>query len=62
MNGLYTASQIKNWESSTNKITSNGKDYWLPARPLVMWTLVYRLKLAYMVFIGKYDALNWEDK
>lgn len=35
------------------------KGIWTPARPLGLFSLVSRLKLAYGVFIGKYDALKW---
>ena len=39
---------------------SNG--VWIPARPLGYQGLFIfkRLKAAYNVFIGKYDALDWE--
>lgn len=32
---------------------------WLPARPLGYYSLRSRLRLAYMVFTGKADALLW---
>lgn len=41
---------------------------WLPARTLKIerrwpWSrLAHRLKLAFNVFTGRYDALDWEDQ
>ena len=32
---------------------------WVPVRPLGLYSLWNRLKLAIGVFIGKYDALKW---
>ena len=34
---------------------------WLPARPINVNTALTRFKLAWGVFIGRYDALDWED-
>lgn len=39
---------------------------WLPARPLPFWPsaptrLLRRVRLAWGVFTGRYDALDWED-
>jgi hypothetical protein len=52
----YTAREIKTWE------VARGPDY-RPARPLnyQLDGLKRRLKLAWAVFIGRYDALDWED-
>lgn len=53
----YTARQIKNWDVDTER---NGKC--VPARPLnhkyESWKS--RIKNAFLVLIGKYDALDWE--
>lgn len=37
---------------------------WVQARPSGYggFRLLYRLKLAYMVFVGKWDALKWEGQ
>ncbi len=55
---IYTASSLRNWDCDTNK---NGR--WIPARPLgwqgIRW--LHNLKLAFLVLIGKYDVLDWED-
>ncbi len=32
---------------------------WMPARPLGHYSLTSRLRLAWMVFTGKCDALKW---
>lgn len=32
---------------------------WIPARPLGFYSIWYRLELAWGVFIGRYDALEW---
>ena len=56
---LYTATTI-NLYSNLIK-TPNGN--YILARPLSYSTvnLLSRLKLAYYVFIGRYDALDWEE-
>ena len=54
---LYRAEQIKGWHSYTR--TDEGGMF--PARPMG-WQgldLSRRLKLAWDVFTGKYDALDW---
>jgi len=57
---LYKLEELKdifsgNWELKE----FNGK--WLPARPLHFADLKTRLKLAWMVFIGKVDVLKWPN-
>jgi hypothetical protein len=37
----------------------NGK--WVPARSLVFFSLLYRVRAAWMVFTGKADALTWPE-
>ena len=32
---------------------------WVPARPLGLFSLRNRFKLAWAVFTGKYDAVKW---
>ena len=32
---------------------------WVPSRPLCYGSIFSRFKLAWLVFIGKYDALEW---
>lgn len=40
-------------------ITCKINNKWVPARPLGLYSLRNRLKLAWMVFTGKADALTW---
>lgn len=47
---------ISNTCSSQNK---NGD--WVPARPIGFFSLRWRLKLAWNVFLGRYDALKWAE-
>lgn len=53
---IYTVNEIYNSDTIV-------RDTNLPARPLGYQGLFIfkRIKAAYYVFIGKYDALNWED-
>lgn len=50
----YTAQQIKDWDVSRGP-------RWIPCRPVTFWKLTIRIRLAWGVFIGRYDALDWED-
>ena len=34
---------------------------WIPYRPYTPWKFVTRLRLAWGVFVGRYDALDWEE-
>lgn len=55
---IYTAREIQKHDCAVG--TRAG---YIPARPLG-WQglrLLHNLKIAWSVFIGKYDALNWED-
>lgn len=53
---IYTAEALRNWDMSRSPD-------WKPARPINHqcdgW--LKRIRLAYGVLIGRYDALNWED-
>jgi hypothetical protein len=40
------------------KVEADG-GVWIPARPLGFYSIHSRLKLAWMVFTGKADALLW---
>lgn len=58
---VYTASEIVRWTVSQEY--APGK--WRPARPCgfcsFSWDhLKMRFKIAWHVFIGRYDALNWQ--
>lgn len=43
-------------------ILVNGKLKWVPARPLSGGGLITRVRLAWKVFTGEYDALKWEGQ
>lgn len=34
---------------------------WIPYRPHTPWRFATRLRLAWGVFIGRYDALDWDE-
>ena len=55
---LYKAIQIRTWDTDQHV---DGR--WIPARSMRLGELrlAKRFKLAYNVFIGKYDAVDWED-
>ena len=55
---LFSAESLKNWECSVKTPDGN----WIPARPmgLIGLHLVHRLKLGWMVFSGRADAVVWK--
>ena len=56
---VFTASEIVNWHVSEE--AEPGK--WRPARPCSfcgMRHFITRLRIAWRVLTGKYDALNWQ--
>ena len=57
---IYTPEHIKNWNTDTDR--DHGR--WVPARPVGhnLYKFRHRVKAAFCVFIGRYDALNWEEK
>jgi hypothetical protein len=59
----YTATEIKNWDVSAGR-TSHGITVWKPARSLnhTCESWISRIKNAYGVLTGRYDALDWEEK
>lgn len=54
----YTATQIKHWDVDCGDERGN----WKPARSLnhTLESLSSRIKNAWGVLIGKFDALDWE--
>lgn len=54
---LFTARDLKNYDVS---YLNQEKNKWLPARPLSLNNIKTRLKLTWMVFTGKADAVLWE--
>ena len=55
---IFTATEIKNWSVQTEI----KKGIWIPARPIRCLGFFRRFKIAYYVFVGRYDALNWQDE
>ena len=56
---IYTANNIKQWDCDIE--SENG---WIPTRPVGhnLFSILHRIKLSYLVLIGTYDILDWEDK
>lgn len=54
----YSALNINKWDTHT---CVNGK--WIPARPVGhnCHGFLHRWKIAYLVLIGRYDAVDWEE-
>ena len=60
----YTAVEIKNWDTSVESreyFDGFGRYAFIPARPKTYWNPIRRFFLAIGVFVGSYDALDWED-
>lgn len=59
MPAKYKARSIQEWDCDASY---DGKR-WIPARPVSDFTqpFWYRWKLAFLVLIGKCDAVDWED-
>lgn len=58
---VYTPTEIKRWDCDSYDSKRSERGY-VPARPLVyLRTGFSRLKLAWLVFTGKFDALDWEE-
>lgn len=57
---LYFVPELVEWAQHTQ--TNHPEAGWIPARPLGFqgFSLRTRLKLAWAVFTGKYDAVYWE--
>ena len=55
---IYTAKEIQEWDTVANYDKKN----WTPCRPIQLSLRIRaRAKVAWKVFIGKYDALDWQD-
>ena len=55
---LWTLKELQNHQDIIGVDTEiDGK--WVPARPLGLDTISNRIKIAYQVFIGTYDAVKW---
>lgn len=56
---IYTAKFIQEW--GVRESVNGGP--WIPSRPIPFqgWAFRRRLRAAWRVFIGRYDALDWQD-
>ena len=54
---VYAASSLKSWDADREI----HQGVWVPARPMGLpgFNLVKRLTIAWNVFIGKWDAVEW---
>jgi len=58
---IFNANDIKKWDVSTKISYDDGWESWVPARPINPYLNIWkRLKISYLVFIGRYDALDWD--
>lgn len=57
---IYTARELKEWSINTEY------EYlgWFPARPVGhnVWSWATRWKVAFAVLIGKFDAVDWQER
>jgi hypothetical protein len=56
---LYTLDTIVQAGTDPETLSEHSSGQWVPARPLGMYSLRNRLKLALMVFTGKADVVTW---
>jgi len=56
---LYTLDKIVQAGTDPEILSEHSSGQWVPARPLGMYSLRNRLKLALMVFTGKADVVIW---
>lgn len=59
---IINATQLATDWNCQAQIIQGDKKVWVPARPLGYDSLASRLKLAYMVFRGRADALVWDGQ
>lgn len=68
MPNVFTAQALKDWDVEMKierpSAILGPKDIWVPARPesLSGLNLVQRLRVAWAVFTGKYDAVDWDPE
>jgi len=53
-------SSTKNFQETTFENKKDGN--WYPCRPITLFNPIKNIKLAFLVLIGKYDALKWEGE
>ena len=55
---LWNLNQLKSeLDQAENLMEYNGT--WVPARPLGLFSITNRFRLAWLVFTGKCDAVKW---
>ena len=62
---IMSAEEIKQWTCSTlitRDIYGTDVEVWIPARPLSGGGLIQRFKVAWLVFKGECDAVQWEGQ
>ena len=47
------------WVKGLDEVTTEIDGRWVPARPLGLSSIWYRLRASWLVFTGKADALRW---
>lgn len=57
---IYTAKELKNWDVDTQ----HPKLGWIPARPCghSLFSILWRWQVAFLVLIGEYDAIDWQEE
>jgi len=61
---IVTSNTVRNWSIDKEVTNEYGYKYWVPARPESLncirpfW---HRFMVAWLVLIGKYDALKWGE-
>lgn len=57
---LYTLERLLN-DLNNHKTSANINGRWVPARPMGLYSLKNRIKLAWMVFTGQADVFLWPE-
>lgn len=55
---IYTPKEILQYD--VYEEDKNNPTFWKPSRPITYWSFK-RFKLAWYVFICRYDVLDWEE-
>ncbi len=60
---LYKAKELTRWSEDREAII-NDKKVWIPARAYYFsgLNIMQRLMYSWGVFIGKYDAIDWQEE
>ena len=55
---LWDLAELVEWAKHPH-VTTDHEGAWVPGRPLGLYTLGNRIRTAWGVFTGKYDAVKW---